>query len=178
VPADRSGGPDLEVMGVVHILAAFIPGVVDRGEAVHIVVTASLASYLTTPFGRPYFASKHAVLSIVETLRLQLAAAEIPIGVSVLCPDQVRTRAIERELIHRYGQAGRRPAPTCSPARTSSNRPRPPRTPEPCSAVAVYRSETRLWVVTCDFVRRVCVAGGHAAGHPSVGGPGAGPHRR
>ncbi|GAA0991179.1 SDR family NAD(P)-dependent oxidoreductase [Acrocarpospora macrocephala] len=93
----------VNVLGVVHSLAAFVPHMIASGSPGHIVVTTSLASYLTTPSAAPYFASKHAALSIVETLRLQLAARNAPIGVSVLCPDRVRTRVIERELAHQYG---------------------------------------------------------------------------
>lgn len=96
----------INVFGIVNTLAAFVPRMLERGEAGHIVVTTSLASFLTTPLAAPYFASKHAALSVTETLRAQLKAAEAPISVSVLCPDRVRTRVIERELIHTHGPSG------------------------------------------------------------------------
>jgi NAD(P)-dependent dehydrogenase (short-subunit alcohol dehydrogenase family) len=96
----------INVFGILNTLSAFLPGMLAHGQPGHIVVTTSLASFLTTPSAAPYFASKHAALSVVETLRLQLAAQQAPIGVSVLCPDRVRTRVIERELIHAYGPQG------------------------------------------------------------------------
>jgi NAD(P)-dependent dehydrogenase (short-subunit alcohol dehydrogenase family) len=93
----------VNVMGIVHSLAACVPHMLESGSPGHIVITTSLASYLTTPSAAPYFASKHAALSIVETLRLQLAAHNAPISVSILCPDRVRTRVVEREPAYRYG---------------------------------------------------------------------------
>jgi 1-deoxy-11beta-hydroxypentalenate dehydrogenase len=92
---------DVNVFGLVNTLAAFVPSMLNNPDGGHIVVTTSLASFLATDSAAPYFASKHAAYAVVETLRLQLAQSEV--GLSVLCPDRVRTRVIEREIIHTFG---------------------------------------------------------------------------
>ena len=76
--------------GVVHGIRAFVPLLVEQGEG-HVVNTASLAGLVSTPFMGPYNATKHAVVTISETLAKDLRAVGSPVGVSVLCPGFVRT---------------------------------------------------------------------------------------
>lgn len=57
----------------------------------HIVNTASMAGLLNAPTMGVYNVSKHAVVSLTETLYQDLALAEAPIGASVLCPYFVPT---------------------------------------------------------------------------------------
>ena len=75
--------------GVVHGVRAFLPHLVMSGGG-HIVNTASIAG-LYPGFAAPYDASKHAVVALTEGLYTSLAAAEMPIGVSCLCPGWVKT---------------------------------------------------------------------------------------
>ncbi len=51
----------------------------------------------------PYNASKHAVVAVSETLFSELALAQSPVGVSVLCPSWVRTRISNRPATGREG---------------------------------------------------------------------------
>lgn len=84
---------DVNLMGVVHGLRAFLPHLKSHGEGGHIVNTASMAGFLTgTGFG-PYTASKFAVVGISEALQAELAPQGI--GVSVLCPGWVKTQITE-----------------------------------------------------------------------------------
>ncbi len=57
----------------------------------HIVNTASMAGLLNAPTMGVYNVSKHAVVSLTETLYHDLQLAEAPIGASVLCPYFVPT---------------------------------------------------------------------------------------
>ncbi|MDO8701333.1 MAG: SDR family oxidoreductase [Undibacterium sp.] len=57
----------------------------------HIVNTASMAGMLNAPTMGVYNVSKHAVVSLSETLYQDLKLAEAPIGASVLCPYFVPT---------------------------------------------------------------------------------------
>ncbi len=57
----------------------------------HIVNTASMAGLLNAPTMGVYNVSKHAVVSLTETLYQDLKLAEAPIGASVLCPYFVPT---------------------------------------------------------------------------------------
>jgi short-subunit dehydrogenase len=80
----------VNLWGVVHGIRTFVPMLVEQGEG-HVVNTASLAGLISTPFMGPYNASKHAVVTISETLAKDLRAVGSPVGVSVLCPGFVRT---------------------------------------------------------------------------------------
>jgi NAD(P)-dependent dehydrogenase (short-subunit alcohol dehydrogenase family) len=80
----------VNLLGVVHGIRAFIPQLVAAGAG-HVVNIASLAGLTTTPFSAAYCASKHAVVAISETLRAELQAMGLPIGVTVACPGFVRT---------------------------------------------------------------------------------------
>jgi NAD(P)-dependent dehydrogenase (short-subunit alcohol dehydrogenase family) len=81
---------DINLMGVVHGIKAFVPLLKSHGEGGHIVNTASMAGFLVgTGFG-PYTATKFAVVGISEALQTELDPQGI--GVSVLCPGWVATR--------------------------------------------------------------------------------------
>jgi NAD(P)-dependent dehydrogenase (short-subunit alcohol dehydrogenase family) len=100
---------DVNLMGVVHGVAAFLPHIRAHGEGGHFVNTASIAGMMSTMGFSPYTASKFAVVGASEGLAQQLAWENI--GVSILCPAFVRTR------IHQSGR--NRPAelgPTEPPA--------------------------------------------------------------
>jgi NAD(P)-dependent dehydrogenase (short-subunit alcohol dehydrogenase family) len=89
---------DVNLWGVVHGVHAFLPIMKAQGTPGHIVNTASIAGLLSgLPFLSPYSATKVAVVSISETLRIELAMAASPIGVSVLVPSSVDTRVVDAE---------------------------------------------------------------------------------
>lgn len=81
---------DVNLMGVVHGIRAFLPHMRAHGEGGHIVNTASMAGMQSGLGFSPYTASKFAVVGMSEGLAPQLAP--FGIGVSVLCPGFVRTR--------------------------------------------------------------------------------------
>ena len=66
---------DVNLMGVVHGIRSFLPHIRSHGEGGHIVNTASMAGLLNAPMMGVYNVSKHAVVSLSETLYhdLQLA---------------------------------------------------------------------------------------------------------
>ena len=82
----------VNLMGVVHGVRAFVPGMRAREVGGHVVNTGSMAGLAPRLGSRLgiYSASKAAVVSYSEMLRAELAADGI--GVSVLCPSTVRTR--------------------------------------------------------------------------------------
>jgi NAD(P)-dependent dehydrogenase (short-subunit alcohol dehydrogenase family) len=96
---------DVNLMGVVHGVRTFVPHMRGHGEGGHIVNTASMAGMITGLGFGPYTASKFGVVGISEGLAVQLKP--LGIGVSVLCPDFVRTRIGEsrRNRQERYGPA-------------------------------------------------------------------------
>jgi NAD(P)-dependent dehydrogenase (short-subunit alcohol dehydrogenase family) len=104
---------DVNVMGVVHGIHAFLPHIRAHGEGGHIVNTASMAGLIPRAFN-PYRASKFAVVAMSEGLAAELRPHGI--GVSLLCPDVVRTGIDKsgRNRPGRYGQA--QPLDPASPA--------------------------------------------------------------
>lgn len=85
----------VNLMGVVHGLHSFVPRMLAGGDEGHIVNTASVAGLLTG--SGPYFASKHGVTCLTESLYKDLVAAGAKLSASVLCPGLIRTRIMEAE---------------------------------------------------------------------------------
>ncbi|WP_332777837.1 SDR family oxidoreductase [Polaromonas sp.] len=107
----------VNVMGVVHGVRIFTPMMLvaaakDPAWQGHIVNTASMAGLVNPPNMGVYNVSKHAVVSLSETLYQDLALVTNQIGASVLCPFFVATG---------IGQSHRnRPAElaTCKPTKS------------------------------------------------------------
>jgi len=85
----------VNLWGVIYGIRTFVPLMLKQGEGAHVVNTASVAGLLSVPFASVYQATKHAVVTISETLYAELAAAGARIGVSVLCPGFVKTRIMD-----------------------------------------------------------------------------------
>ena len=86
----------VNVMGVAHGVRVFTPMMLAAAQADpayrgHIVNTASMAGLLAPPNMGVYNVSKHAVVSLSETLYQDLALVTDQIGASVLCPFFVPT---------------------------------------------------------------------------------------
>lgn len=81
--------------GVIHGLNAFLPRMMAQDQRSHVLNTASAAALIAGPVLGAYKATKHAVLSISETLYHDLEQAGANVGVSVFCPDVVATRLRE-----------------------------------------------------------------------------------
>lgn len=94
---------DVNLMGVVHGIKAFLPHMRAHGEGGHIVNTASMAGMQSEGGFSAYHASKYAVVSMSEGMAKQLR--EHNIGVSVLCPSYVNTRIAKsgRNRQEKYG---------------------------------------------------------------------------
>jgi NAD(P)-dependent dehydrogenase (short-subunit alcohol dehydrogenase family) len=95
---------DVNLMGVLHGIRAFLAHIRSHGEGGHFVNTASMAGMDGGLGFSPYTASKFAVVGMSEGLSQQLKPHGI--GVSVLCPHFVRTRIGEsgRNRQGRYGE--------------------------------------------------------------------------
>src|SRR5271156_6016525 len=82
---------DVNVHGVVHGIQAVYP-IMIRQRGGNIVNTASMSGLVATASQASYSATKHAIVAISKTLRLE--AERHGVQVSVLCPGAVRTPAI------------------------------------------------------------------------------------
>jgi NAD(P)-dependent dehydrogenase (short-subunit alcohol dehydrogenase family) len=86
----------VNLWGVIHGVRIFTPLMLagaakDPQYEGHIVNTASMAGLLNAPTMGVYNVSKHAVVSLSETLYHDLQLVEAPVGASVLCPYYVPT---------------------------------------------------------------------------------------
>jgi NAD(P)-dependent dehydrogenase (short-subunit alcohol dehydrogenase family) len=86
----------VNLMGVAHGIRVFTPMMLDAAKndptyQGHIVNTASMAGLLNAPNMGIYGASKHAVVSMSETLYQDLSLVTTQISASVLCPFFVPT---------------------------------------------------------------------------------------
>jgi NADP-dependent 3-hydroxy acid dehydrogenase YdfG len=80
---------DINVMGVVHGIRAFVPKMIEAGRGGHIVNIASVAGLAGQRGMSTYCASKFAVVGLSECLRAE--TYRFGIGVSVICPGYVQT---------------------------------------------------------------------------------------
>ncbi len=86
----------VNLWGVIHGVRLFTPMMLaaaaqDRSWRGHIVNTASMAGLLNPPNMGVYNVSKHAVVSLTETLYQDLSLVTDQVGASVLCPFFVAT---------------------------------------------------------------------------------------
>jgi NAD(P)-dependent dehydrogenase (short-subunit alcohol dehydrogenase family) len=86
--ADWQDVVDVNLMGVVHGVQAAYRRMTEQGFG-HIVNTASVAGLLPTPMAGSYSATKHAVVGLSRSLRIE--GARYGVRVSALCPGVIRT---------------------------------------------------------------------------------------
>jgi NAD(P)-dependent dehydrogenase (short-subunit alcohol dehydrogenase family) len=108
----------VNLWGVVHGVRTFTPLMLecakkDPAYEGHIVNTASMAGILNAPNMGIYNVSKHAVVSLSETLYQDLDLIKAPIGASVLCPYFVPT-GISKSERNRPDDVKEEAAPTAS----------------------------------------------------------------
>lgn len=110
---------DVNLLGVANGISAFVPAMVAARRG-HVVNTSSMAGVTPIDGGGngAYSASKHAVVGLSETLRVDLDQVAPEVGVTVLCPGPVPSRIHDsaRNRPSELGDTG--PAPTG--ARTTS----------------------------------------------------------
>jgi NAD(P)-dependent dehydrogenase (short-subunit alcohol dehydrogenase family) len=85
----------VNLWGVIHGVRAFVPLMLAQDTECHIVNTASMAGLISGPGLGAYKVTKHAVVSLSETLCHELAERGARVRVSVLCPGIVNTRIME-----------------------------------------------------------------------------------
>lgn len=85
---------DVNLRGVVHGVRAAYPLMLEQRSG-HIVNTASVAGLLPFPLGTPYAMTKHAVIGLSVSLRLE--AAQHGVRVSAICPGVIDTPILDGE---------------------------------------------------------------------------------
>jgi NAD(P)-dependent dehydrogenase (short-subunit alcohol dehydrogenase family) len=85
----------VNLWGVVYGIRTFVPIMLRQNEPAHVVSTASMAGLTSNPGMAVYNVTKHAVVTISETLHHDLALRGAPIKASVLCPGFINTRIMD-----------------------------------------------------------------------------------
>jgi NAD(P)-dependent dehydrogenase (short-subunit alcohol dehydrogenase family) len=79
---------------VLNGIKAFVPRLIAQGSAADLIITASMAGMVTSPYSGVYSASKAAVVALVKTMRAELHDAAPEIRVGLLNPGMVKTNLI------------------------------------------------------------------------------------
>ncbi len=113
----------VNLWGVIHGMRIFTPLMLacaqkDPSYQGHIVNTASMAGLLNAPTMGIYNVSKHAVVSLSESLYQDLKLVDAPIGASVLCPYFVPT-GISHSHRNRPEDVQNAPAPATASQRAA-----------------------------------------------------------
>jgi NAD(P)-dependent dehydrogenase (short-subunit alcohol dehydrogenase family) len=87
----------VNLWGVIHGIHFFVPRMLAQDTEGHIVNTASSAGLISSSGLGIYKVSKHGVVTLSETLALELAARGAKLKASVLCPEWVNTRIMDAE---------------------------------------------------------------------------------
>jgi len=91
--------------GVIHGVRVFVPHLVEHDDG-HMVLTASIAGHISSPFGAPYNIAKHGVATLAETLFHELKTERSNVGVTCLCPGFVNTNIVNATIARAAGSVG------------------------------------------------------------------------
>lgn len=133
-PADWEWVMGVNLWGVIHGVRTFVPIMLAQDTACHIINTASINGLVSGVVNGIYHVTKHAVVTLSETLCHELQRRGAQIKVSVLCPAGVNTRIVDSAR-NRPAHLQNNPAPAFSPeaaarmqaARTAMEKEMPPR---------------------------------------------------
>ncbi len=84
---------EVNLMGPIHMIEAFVPAMVDAGRGGHVVNVSSAAGLIGMPWHAAYSASKFGLRGVSEVLRFDLRRHGI--RVSLVCPGGVDTGLTE-----------------------------------------------------------------------------------
>lgn len=80
---------EIDLMGPVHVMSAFVPAMIEARQGGHVVNVSSAAGLFGLPLHAPYSAAKFGLRGVSEVLRFDLERHRI--GVTLVCPGAVRT---------------------------------------------------------------------------------------
>ncbi|HVU03894.1 MAG TPA: SDR family NAD(P)-dependent oxidoreductase [Polyangiaceae bacterium] len=87
----------VNLWGVIHGIRTFVPRMLAQGTEGHVVNTASVAGLISSPYMGIYQATKHAVVTLTESLKMELDLSGGKISASVVCPGFVATKISDAE---------------------------------------------------------------------------------
>ena len=96
-PEDWKWVFDVNVGSTVHAMQIFVPLMLNQEVPCHMICTASTAGLVPSPTNGIYSATKSAIISLCETLELELKYTDKQMKVSVVCPGYVKTQILSSE---------------------------------------------------------------------------------
>lgn len=84
----------VNLQGLFHSIRTFVPRLIDQGTAADVVITASMAGMVASPYSGAYAASKAGAIAMAKSLRAELALAAPAVRVALLNPGMVKTNLI------------------------------------------------------------------------------------
>jgi NAD(P)-dependent dehydrogenase (short-subunit alcohol dehydrogenase family) len=91
-PARWQATLDINVMGAIHGVHAFLPAMLQAGEPAWIGNVASIGAFGQMPMQGAYIVSKHALQSFTENLALEVGLTGKPVHIASIIPGAVDTR--------------------------------------------------------------------------------------
>lgn len=82
---------EANVMGLVHSTRAFVPRMISQDKECHVINVASNAGLESSAYLPAYFMSKHAAVSVTESLAIELQTMQSKVKAYVFCPGLVQT---------------------------------------------------------------------------------------
>jgi NAD(P)-dependent dehydrogenase (short-subunit alcohol dehydrogenase family) len=116
---DWKWGLGVNLWGVIHGIRLFVPIMLRQDTEGHIVNTASIAGLVSTPWSPIYHVTKHAAVTLSETLHHGLVQSGAKLRVSVLCPAWVNTRIMDADRNRPAELRNDPPEATTSPQRAA-----------------------------------------------------------
>jgi NAD(P)-dependent dehydrogenase (short-subunit alcohol dehydrogenase family) len=86
---------DVNLWGVINGCMSFLPALMNQTNPSRIVNTASISGVISAPAIAIYSMTKHAVVSLSDSLDQQLQDEGSMVGVSAVCPGFVRTHLVD-----------------------------------------------------------------------------------
>lgn len=80
---------EIDLMGPIFVMSAFVPAMIEAGNGGHVVNVSSAAGLFGLPIHAPYSAAKFGLRGVSEVLRFDLQ--QYGIGVTLVCPGAVDT---------------------------------------------------------------------------------------
>lgn len=88
---------DVNLLGVIHGVHSFLPGMLARGEG-HILNTASMLGLVGAAGLVPYATTKHALVGLSESLNAEVSPRGV--HVTAICPGMINTRLYRDATLH------------------------------------------------------------------------------
>jgi len=84
----------VNLLGLFRSIKTFVPKLVEQGSAADLVITASMAGMVASPYSAVYAASKAGAIALAKSLRAELGMVAPSIRVALLNPGMVKTNLI------------------------------------------------------------------------------------